>query len=456
MKEFCSKQFSLSGMFLMSVGWILVTSCSNGLNLKETLQDKSQIHFYGPDNRSAQMTFSAVIEVTSVQPLVSADAVIKGRRLKTTEKHISSQIQHLFGALKEHPDYVNNPGIIQNKGSLHITGAKLIDSKTAEVSYTYSDKVVFQKAILDKPSKTIEFWLPRNPKTIYKKGFVPGSKANSCTDAHYNTEGDFWYFWNPFQEGCPIQESDLEKVKADLKVLPQTKNTFPYYGELLGDNGNGRQFHAVYIAGIDDNFDATDLGRKTFNDVAAGLVQDGYRATSTAQNASVYEKSFDGFDARIDMYLLDPNSTDFVTKAAEGMETGDVFIYDGHSGLGGYLDIGRFSRDIGRSLKLPVDKQQVFYFNGCSTYSYYNADYFTLKATAQDPAGTRKLDIVTTSIGADFAVGARQDLVLLRDLTQNARPSWQTILTDMYNIDPSLSPLNHINGDEDNPTSPNP
>src|SRR5690606_19807601 len=132
----------------------------------------------------------------------------------------------------------------------------------------------------------------------------------------------------------------------------------------------------------------------------------------------------------------------------------DVFIYDGHSGLGGYLYVDRFADDLNRPLKLDPNKHQIFYFNGCSTYAYYNGDYFDLKKTAEDPTGSKKLDIITTSIGALFSIGARHDVTLIKALVDGERPSWQEIMDATYRVSPEETALTHVNGDEDNPSTP--
>ncbi|MEK7721038.1 MAG: hypothetical protein AAB359_01460, partial [Elusimicrobiota bacterium] len=95
-----------------------------------------------------------------------------------------------------------------------------------------------------------------------------------------------------------------------------------------------------------------------------------------------------------------------------------------------------------------------FVFQGCSTYAYYNSAYFKLKRSSSDPRGTKNLDIITTGIGADFAVGANVDVAFLTSVTMGRKPSWQTILNGIRVAEGESSALSHINGDEDNPRMP--
>ena len=114
------------------------------------------------------------------------------------------------------------------------------------------------------------------------------------------------------------------------------------------------------------------------------------------------------------MYLVDPNSSEFVTAAVKGLRESDVFIYDGHSGLGGYLEVGRLFGN--RRQTLPTDKYQIFFFNGCSTFSYYNFDFLELKKTAADPQGTKNLEILNTTTQAFFLLGPGNAAFLIRNL----------------------------------------
>lgn len=421
-----------------------------------TTDSNSDVKFYGADSQSAEMTYESYIEIDIPQGVTSANQLTSAPQNESMLDIINYQIQHMFGAFTEHPGYRKNPGIIEARGIPEIKNAELDQTTVkAKVFYTYKDKVVFKKRLLNNGPTQITFVLPKDPTTIYEKGFKPGEPLNKCTDEHYNTEDDFWYFWNPKQAGCPIKKADLVEVTADLEPILNTKNTYPYYDKILGDNGNGRDVRIVYLVGIDENFHAGDLGRQTFQDAVQLLKQNGFKvkAGGTVRKKILTLNTTD-YDVQVEMYLMNPDSNPFVKRAADGLENADVFIYDGHSGLGGYLNLERFEGTLGRKLKLPMTKSQIFYFNGCSTFSYYNGDYFDLKKSAQDPEGNTNLDVITTSIGANFDIGARHDVSFITGLVDGSRPSWQQIMNQIYKVDKSQTALTHVNGDEDNPATP--
>lgn len=438
------------------VSTVTVLSVFGSSGCRTTESASSDIKFYGADNQSAVIRYESYIEVAIPAGINSQAAVLSEPIRSEMLELINWQVQHMFGTFTEHPDYAKNPGIVHGRGVPKIKGAKLDRARgVVRVTYSFEDKVIFKKKVLANGDTTIKFVLPRDPSTIYAKGVPTGSYENKCTDEHYNSEGDFWYFWNPKRSGCPLTDEDLVVVEAELKPIPNTTSTYPYYDKILGDNGNGRTLRIVYLVGIDENFRAGDLGRGTFNEAFDALKQLGFKVTSDSsarkKNMTV---SHNDFDVELTLQLVDPHSQLFLEAAADGLENADVFIYDGHSGLGGYLNLERFEDELGRKLKLSRSKSQIFYFNGCSTFAYYNADYFKLKSTTQDPEGRKNLDIITTSIGATFDIGARHDLVLIDALISGKRPSWQKIMDDIYKVDRSQTALTHVNGDEDNPTSP--
>jgi len=418
---------------------------------------ESDIKFYGADSQSADMRYNSYIEVKLPAGVSSNQEVLRNPVKDEMLETIKHQIQHMFGAFTEHPGFIRNPGIIKGHGIPVITSAEIDQSQgTVRVNYSYDDKVVFKKGIMKDGPTTIQFVLPKDPSTIYAKGFRRNGKVNKCTHEHYNSEGDFWYFWNPKKDDCPIKSEDLVKVKAAIIPIPNTKLTYPYYEKILGDNGNGRELKVVYLVGVDENFKKGDLGRLSFNDSIELLQKHGFiLAPGGKARNKVLTFNTPDYDVNLEISLVNPGSDAFVEVAADGLETADLFVYSGHSGLGGYLSVERFEAELGRKLKLPKNKSQIFYFNGCSTFSYYNHDFFALKKTANDPEGRTNLDVVTTAIGATFDVGARHEIELITSITSGARPSWQTILDNIYRIDRSQTALTHVNGDEDNPATPN-
>ncbi len=414
--------------------------------------------WYGADSRQARMQFTTYMlykipdDYTGPASRILSDP----EQFQITSELVKLQLQHMYGAFTMHPGFTENPGIPSGDYKINLIRVEKVPNQPyVKIFYSYDDIVVFSSELFSGGAARIQFVLPADPVTIYSKGFpTPQSKINRCTDKHYNSEGDFWYFWNPYQEGCPITNNDVVTVRTTLKPMRMTRGTYPEYAKLYGENGNGDVLQVSYLVGIDENFRNGDLGRKTFNDAFAGLKAAGFRATVDKPRRKRLTFRTGGKRTSIEMLLLDPNTTEFSQKAVYAMQISDIFLYDGHSGLGGYLDPNRLAQDTGRPLALPKDKYQIFAFQGCSTYAYYNSAFFKLKRSSLDPRGTKNLDILTTGIGADFEVGANVDVVFLASLTMGDRPSWQTIINRLHSTEEDSSSLIHINGDEDNPRMP--
>lgn len=433
---------------------LLTTTLAVALSgCRTTKDDGSAVKFYGADNQSGTMEFQAYIDIETPKGATTKEQLFREPSRSEILKLINRQIQHLYGTFSVHEEFVDSPGILEGRGVPELLTAKFeSNSRTARVTYSYKDRVVFKKKVFRGANPTLTFLMPRDPKTIYARS-RDSRGFNPCTDQHYNGEADFWYFWNPKNEGCKMPQSELQQVTAKLTPTANTKKTYPDYAKILGDNGNGRLVKVMFLVGIDENFREGDLGRKAYVEVMDLLEKKGFLRTKIDELRSRFTLKRETYDVEIGLQLVDAEDPKFLELAASGLETADIFIYDGHSGLGSYLNLPRFEKHLGRSLKLPLNKSQIFYFNGCSTFPYYNTDYFALKRTSEDPAGSRFLDIITTSVGATFDVGARHDAAFLGGILLGTKPTWQKIMDEIYEVDRNESTLSHVNGDEDNPTS---
>ena len=421
--------------------------------------DQGAQKWYGADSRQARMQFTTYMyyKVPAGYTGPVSQILSNSSQRQRISELIDLQLQHMYGAFTTHPGFDEAPGIPSGDYKVKLLGAEKVPNENyVKVSYAYDDIVVFSSKLFRGGGTTrIDFVLPKDPVTIYKAGFPsPSSRKNYCTDEHYNSEGDFWYFWNPYQEGCPLDGGDLVGVTTDLTPMSVTRGTYPEYAKLYGENGNGDVLQVTYLVGVDENFKNGDLGKRTFLDAFAGLKAAGFQTTVDEPRRKRLSFRFGAKRASIEMRLMDPGSAEFAQEAVNGMKKADIFLYDGHSGLGGYLSPDRLAEDTGRPIELPKNKYQIFVFQGCSTYAYYNSAYFKLKRSGSDPKGTKNLDIITTGIGAAFEVGAKVDVAFLTSVAAGQKPSWQTIIDRVHAAEGDNTALSHVNGDEDNPRNP--
>lgn len=262
-----------------------------------------------------------------------------------------------------------------------------------------------------------------------------------CTDEHYNTLGDFWYFYDPYRQGCShLREAPLAKdVILKVKEAPQADaDASASFADLRGDNGNGELFEIVTINGFsEDATNRRDEGRVSFGARNKWLRAQGFQETQIARydNRPVYryEKTVttrEGRDVliRFTRLLAETSVTSknvtFAKFFKTAVEGADVVIYAGHSGLGGNLDIAALEEKAGK-FEFNAGKKQLFFFDGCSTYSYFLSVFEERKTKG-------KIDIMTNGLSSYFHTeGPTHDALYRSLLDPNADPKWSKVLKDM-------------------------
>jgi hypothetical protein len=122
------------------------------------------------------------------------------------------------------------------------------------------------------------------------------------------------------------------------------------------------------------------------------------------------------------------------------MKNADVVLYDGHSGLGGNLDLTQLPR-----FRFNPHKYQVFFFNGCSSYPYFNGSFFRRKG------GSRNLEVITSGLPTFSSTSGPNTVAFLSRFLDGKPRSYQTILSE---IEASNGDWGHfligVSGDQDN------
>jgi hypothetical protein len=126
------------------------------------------------------------------------------------------------------------------------------------------------------------------------------------------------------------------------------------------------------------------------------------------------------------------------------LEEADVLVYDGHSGLGGNLDLATLP-----TIRFNPDKYQIFFFNGCSSYPYFNGNFIEAKG------GTEMLDVITSGLPTFTHTAGPNMVAFLDNFLEGKTQSYQTILSELERSNgDEESYLTGVNGDEDNDWRP--
>ena len=227
------------------------------------------------NSTEAVMTFSHQVEFESFR-----EPSLHEARLK-----IDSQLNHLFGPMSA----ARVKAVPRGNHSLSgiVVKKKEGSSDTFIASYSYRGTIVLQG--LSGSSYVVP--LPVNPDKIYEAAMTDGpdgKRHNPCTDSHYQSEGDFWYFWNPENPGCKLREGhDFRRVTTKVRREKNTTRTYPEYSRLIDNDG------IIYISilmGMDDpnlekNPDeSSDLNARNFVGIRRALKSMGYSVRQMSQS----------------------------------------------------------------------------------------------------------------------------------------------------------------------------
>jgi hypothetical protein len=437
----------------------LVTALALGLLTSvsasaQSFQRKGEKKLYvGSNSTEAKLSFDGVVQY------VSSSKKPLERTLRTV---IEEQIEHTIGPMS----FAEATAV--PKGDHVISNVKIASLKgnVMNVSYHYEGTIVLENG----PKTAYGIVMPINPRTIYETSMV--GEYNPCTDDHYQSEGDFWYFWNPYQSGCKLKEGkDYVVVKGKVERYENTKLSYPEYHNLADEKGN-ITIHVLF--GMDDPelernpLKSSDTNAENYRVIRGQLMAKGYLPKAwTQKEVKAIAKRVDGDLPFVETLTkgkivyrffygptgIDEDSLAFHWFYKDAMENSSIMIYSGHSGLGGHLDLDSVEANLGETIKFNTKRYQIFFFDSCTSYKYYNQMYFERKVTAKDPKGTKKLDIFTNGLSTYFhtmpdsnnAIAIAVEKALGYAAAGNGFVSYQTLAKQIDSDN-----LFGVNGDEDN------
>ncbi|MBG08267.1 MAG: hypothetical protein CME68_05880 [Halobacteriovoraceae bacterium] len=449
----------------------------------------SSFSYYGRYATEAKLTFKAEVEFFS-KKRVTLKLVKSDKRLnRHIHKVIKKQVEHLMGYFQS-----SSVGkIIGSKGSpgeeftIDTLSVKKSRSKNNWVlTYFFDGKAAFEKKVFgSKKSIQIPLRLPKNPKTIYKLS-KKGTKT-PCTDEEYNSQEDFFYFWDIYKKGCPLKKDfkNVPLITASLKPLKNTRWSYPEYDKIYGDNGNGRDLIIYTFFGYMDSLKDTDRPNRkdesyqAYQKVKKTLIKRGMKVVRQEDSFRIYpedvpyskrfseNEDFDIYDGanyistlskkirfrgksinlKINLILADTdiNSEDetFHHYYEKALRNADIIEYEGHSGLGANLSLKKL--DIKR---LNKKKYQLYFFNACSTYKYFNNEYLKAKG------GSENLDIILSGLPTYGDSASNNSLAFLETFLEAKSLTFQTIVSRIEDSSDGGPYLYSVVGDHDNTWKP--
>lgn len=454
---------------LMLLTALVVASCgqSDGISPQE---DTS---YYGTVANEAEYSFKAY----TLMPLSAG---------VPSENAISIRIKTILKFIMGHMD---DDGSVSYKFEHKV---KKIEQSNDGYKVTYELK---GRGIFRTKFKDYVFIVPIAPDELYSVA------KGKCQKTSEGGESSYWYDWKVDTLGCLLVEGKhYSKVKASLKIIKATKETYPEYEKLVvndqltatmyfgaADHNNknwdpltstedfaeweinfneerddpfGSRFNKVQYK----NSDAGAAGYRQTRDFLIGLgftarrydekelrqIYNPKLASKLPFAEELIKRGANGKTMKVRLLFLETqasveDSEGFHRFYMNSLKNDGVIFYNGHSGLGKNLSLDIIDSRYGSSVVLNPN-YQIIHFGSCIPYAYYADMYFTRKINQNDKNGTKNLDIF--AYGKESHFKATEDQKFLSALDKyvftGVKTSYQNIITatpvDLFGV----------LGDEDN------
>ena len=289
------------------------------------------------------------------------------------------------------------------------------------------------------------FTLPKRVDATGQQAFW--NKYSSVCNDHDGDEvtvDNFWYHYRPHYAGCSLAAADVTVATAKAAMSPvNTVAKYPEYHKVWEDGLlTVVAVFGKYTPGATDSY--SDAGLAAYAEFAAAAAAElGVPApTADAAHPDITLRAGNVVVTMLltDKLMLAPLS--WQKRFAEVSTNADLIMYNGHAGLGANV------RALANMGQFFPGKYQMLFIDGCDTFAYADNTWATRRAAlnADDPSGTRYLDVITNAMPAYFNSMPDAAMALLRALRHPETP--QTYPQIFHNINPD-----HVvvaNGEEDN------
>jgi hypothetical protein len=324
------------------------------------------------------------------------------------------------------------------------------DTNLVPVHYKAQGHVAWSRKE-DIPSEQ-EMILPARGDESGLKSFV-NRYFHACTNDPEAERRGYFFFFYPSLKSCPMSHAsdhELEREKGWVVRFPMhfeengtnTHDKYPEYDKLWEDH----MLTVTAIFGkVKPGAGAEDEGYQAFNTFYAMLVnrygQPRVVQEGGPQSLKLSWRSGDGV-IEVHLRLVNALATvgqSFISWYQKRTQDSDVIIYSGHAGLGDNIDV------LIKNAVFKPKKYQIFFVNGCDTFTYVNEDLFSAHAEATPQAPVSKyLDIITNSVSVYFSRMGHGAFVLVDELVKR-KNTYHEILR---RIDPRQRAI--VDGEEDN------
>jgi len=370
------------------------------------------------------------------------DGQVKTAKTEDTKKAIVGQLFYTVGQLTSNFDA---NGQVGRADLTSITETTSGDTKT--IKYHARMPVAWPKG--REVPRTYNVVLPNDSRSDKLAAF--NAKYDGRCGKNEYGQDVFWHDFNPTAQGCTVDAADVVKSSARVtKNKDVTQNKYPEYNKVWEDG----HLDVVAIFGYSDGGAQGDAGAAEYDDfvqrttdlLAGATKKDGAVSPSIPRSITLSTNQVTVTVLQVDtLYQAGP---DWATRYDPLSEKADLVIYNGHS------ELSKNTNALAAMGKVVAKKYQVFFFDSCDTYAYLDTNLtqrrIDTNGAADDPKGTKYLDVATNVLPSYFNNYASSSLSLFKALMQRQTPkSYNEILSELPSDQVVV-----ITGEEDNSFTP--
>ncbi len=448
---------------LFSLGFTLLNPF-----LSPAVAQNFDLFLFSPLGTELEVTFQAKY-LTEFKSLEQMNRSLGTNRNYYINQKIDPTLKFLFGPLT-HRGWA---GVKATK-KIDVNWSSAVETERGvEVPYTYIGIWLVDVNFMDQ-STTSFVPVPFNLQVIYS------TEWKRCSDMSHDSSSSFWYYWDPERIGCDqTNGNEFQNVSVSLSnPSSETKKTYPEYQKLIQQIQGKPTLPMTIAFGYVEEVDNPnpeqdmDLGAgeyREFIQSLKALIPEDAKVEPIMRGEYPY---FRGSDYAIGKrYLFTKDGVQIILKVVTNAgidqmilfarsyaeEHDSYFAWLGHSRVGSGFDAARFSNMLRAEPNIYslTKNYQLVYWGGCNSYSYYTEPFFKMKAklSADDPNGTRYLDIIANGLPSYFVLNASNALIPLKALLNwNTPTSYQTMLQEIEDRAQRMGihVLAVVIGDEDN------
>jgi hypothetical protein len=360
-----------------------------------------------------------------------------------THKAIVSQLFYTVGALTSEHQANGQIGRVTTSA---IT--ETVEGDNKRIKYTARLPVAWPKGA--SVPKTYAVVLPND--TTKLAAF--NDKYDGKCGANEYGHDVFWHDFNPVATGCTVDDADVVKSTAKItKNKAVTTGKYPEYAKVWEDGA----LNVVAIFGYSDSGGATDQGEQEYDEFVK-RAQDlfpGATSTTNATSDSIHKDitikakvRVEGADHDVSITslligTLYTSGADFDTRYDPLSEKADLVVYNGHS------ELSKNTNALAAKGKVAPKQYQMFFFDSCDTYAYLDTALTDRRHAlngADDPVGTKYLDVATNVLPSYFSNYAASSLTFVSALANRDAPkTYNEIMTSLPSDQVVV-----VSGEEDN------